>query len=555
MGKTITIQSNHSDSQQSTPWAHVVVLPFFNPKVFKSSEKAKPVERYQEVMNTGELNINSDILSLDVSESKASFSNVANITLAYSNVNYSEALHAGDHILVWMGNNSESHTELINNLANKKKCNGANSGLKFIGKIVSVRASMITQATGIKQVRYSISASGFTELGATIYYNPVLSGNLNNSKAVSNSVAYLREVSSLYSNLIYDTNDESESSQGFIRFFINVFLGSGPDKTEVDGHAVTTNRGFFIPTRLYNILTGENISTASYTDILHRIIGRQKYTDKNYYPNKTNEKVVSLKKNEFMCDKLYGGLIGSPKIFESTIWSLIQSYRNPEINEAYAATKLNQNGDIFPHFIARQIPFTTDSFESNSLGFTLYSSLPSWKISNNWPVFSFNIGTSDASRFNTFVVFPHLSGLDYSGTNIVDPQIRSAMLNLMDVNDGDIFRHGPRSKTVNVYSTSKDKIPEEAWTKLISDFYLNGHLKYNGTIDMAGIQDPICIGDNAIISNKLFHIEQVNHRYMQLENGPRSFVTSLAISRGVGLESQQDSKLSVGSTTESGSNG
>jgi hypothetical protein len=296
------------------------------------------------------------------------------------------------------------------------------------------------------------------------------------------------------------------------------------------------------------VLTGKNKSTSNYVDILHRIIGIQKYQNL-YYPEKSNDDVVDARKNEYLCNKLYGALIGSPQIFNSSIWSQIQSYKNPEVNETYTATKLNQNNEIFPHFI------------DSSIKTTKYSELPVWKISNDWPIFSFNIGTSDASRFNSFIAFPHLDELSIRGTNALDPQIVAAAKNLFEVNDADIYRHGPRNKISHVYTTvkelnNKNKEPSgEIWTKLISDFYLDGHLKYNGTIDMAGVQDCICVGDNLRVSNKLFHIEQVNHRYIQSQEGTRSFVTSISISRGIGIEdTSQDDKMLVGKTSESGSN-
>ncbi len=550
----IPINSNNSDSHQSSPWAHIVVLPFVDPKsveVSKDDSQDRDV-LFDNVMAVSELSIDTDILSLDISETKSQFSNLANITLASGKVNYSDKLHAGDHILIWLGDKSENHEKLKSNLRGRLRCNDADSGLKFIGKINSVRAAMTTNGNGVRTVRYTITAAGFTEFAATVYFSEALKNSyISQPTRTTKSINFLSGISSTWSKLVFGDSTDSQSSQGFIRFFINVFLGEGPsDKVRLD-NVYSSNNSFYIPKRLNQILTGKDLSGTTYTSILHRLIGIQKYSEAKYYPDFGGKESESEKVNEFIGDKLVGGMLGAPEIFNSTVWSLIESYKNDQLNETYTATRMNHQGFIFPHFIARQIPFTNDSF-SKKLPTTKFSSLPVWKIADNWMVYSFNIGTSDASRFNFFQVFPHIMGETFNGKQQDALGIAISQKNYVAY-DADIIRHGPRNKISRIYNNPlKDKSTQNAleWTELVSDWYRDGHLKFNGTIDMAGVSLPISIGDNLKISNKLFHIEQASHRYVVSDNGMKSFITSLSLSRGLSIEDNSDDRLKVTATNE-----
>jgi len=545
-----TIESSNSDSHQSNPWAHIIALPYKDPKS-NGIDGIKKDQIFDEVMATSEISINSDILSIDISETKSQFSNLANITLASGNINYSESLHAGDHIVIWLGDGSDKHQNLKNNLKKGLRCNGSDSGLKFIGKINSVRATMTTTGSGVRTVRYTITAAGFTEFGATIYFSEALRTSFTGDVARGGkSISFLSSISTKWTDLVFGSTTESQSSQGFIRFFINVFLGVGPEKTKVLDKNYTSNRSFFIPKRLNEILTGTSQSVSTYTDILHRIIGIQKYSSNSYYPEFGINNSETQESNEFICDNLYGGMLGAPEIFNSTVWSQIDAYRNEQLNEAYTATRMNNEGYIFPHFITRQLPFTNDSFtqepsnSEKSIKTTPFSSLPVWKVSNNWPVYSFNIGTSDASRFNCFQAFPHLMGEGVNGKTLNAQEIAISENNLV-VYDADVIRNGPRNKVSRLYNNPiKDGVTNSRrWSFLLSDWYKDGHLKFNGTVDMAGVTLPISIGDNLKISDKLFHIEQISHRYMVSDNGQKTFTTSLALSRGLTVATGLDNKL------------
>ncbi len=235
-----------------------------------------------------------------------------------------------------------------------------------------------------------------------------------------------------------------------------------------------------------------------------------------------------------------------PETFDSTIWALIDNYKNGTINECYNTLRMNKDGDIAPHFTLRQIPFSTDKYTGAK--HTKLSSLPTWNLSPNWKINSFNIGTSDASRFNFFQIFGHYLAYDKSDPNLSQDFEKhfATILKNFDIYGSDIRRSGPRNMIRAVYTNflkAKNEPNVDVWTLLVSDWYINGHLKFNGTVNMAGIAAPICVGDNLQVANKAFHIESVAHSYSNDENsGIRTFNTSIALCRGVVLDEALDSK-------------
>jgi hypothetical protein len=530
------IQSNSSDSHQSTPWCLMLVLPFLNPQQDGLTE--------DDAMKTEDLFIDKDILKIQTQSSKSDYQTVATANLISAKYNYQSKVNPGDHAFIWMGDDRAKLVQLQLDLAAGKKCNGKDSGLKFFGRVISVRTDFVTQGQGIKTVRYNMTMAGFSEFGATIYYNPLLyNSSTQGLPTTGKSRKFLDDVSAKFRSLIFgDKGIDYLTSQGFVEFFINVFLGEGPDKRFVNGAPKNTNTAFLIPSRVAEIF-GVNSPRPTYSDIIHRLLGIQQYDGTSYYPvlKDSDKKLTFLSK-----DRVVGSMLAPPETFDSTIWALIDNYKNPTLNECYTTLKINKDGDIAPHFTLRQIPFNTDKYTGTK--HTKLSTLPTWKLATDWQIYSFNIGTSDASRFNFFQVFGHYLAYDKADPNLSQDFEKhyATILGNFDIYGSDIRRSGPRNMIRAVYTNfikAKNEPNVNEWTLLLADWYKNGHLKFNGTIDMAGVSAPICVGDNLQVANKSFHIESVSHSYTQEENGGiRTFSTSVALSRGIVIDSSLDSK-------------
>lgn len=100
---------------------------------------------------------------------------------------------------------------------------------------------------------------------------------------------------------------------------------------------------------------------------------------------------------------------------------------------------------------------------------------------------------------------------------------------------GQIFRKYTENK-----QSTRNKTVGYLWSNLLADQLFHQHLKYNGTLSVKGIQEPIAEGDNIEFEGMIFHIEQVDHvMYRVDESGKKSFHTTLYVSNGVPLDPAQ----------------
>lgn len=514
----------------------MLVLPFVNPQQDGLTEES--------AMITEDFVIEQDIMKVQCQSAKSDYQSVATVGLVSAQYNYQNKISPGDHAFIWMGDDKANLVKLKQNLAAGLPCNDKDSGLKFFGRVVSNRTDYVTQGQGIKTVRYNLTLAGFSEFGATIYYNPLLyNSSGQNLSIIGKSRVFITDVSAKWRSLIFgDAGKDYLTSQGFIEFFINVFLGEGPDRKKVNGAYKTTNTAFLIPEKVIQIF-GMQSPRPTYSDIIHRLLGIQQYDGSTYYPilKESPKKLTFLSK-----DRVVGSMLMPPETFDSTIWSLIDNYKNATINECYTTLKLNKDGAIAPHFVLRQIPFNSDTYNGTAKN-TKYSTLPTWKLAPSWQIFSFNLGTSDAARFNFFQIFGHYLAYDKSDPNLSQDFEKhyATILGNFDLFGPDIRRSGPRNMIRAVFTNflkAKNEPNVDVWTLLVADWYKNGHLKYNGTVDMAGVSAPICVGDNLEVANKRFHIESVTHTYINDENsGARSFQTSVGLSRGIAIDNSLES--------------
>ena len=76
------------------------------------------------------------------------------------------------------------------------------------------------------------------------------------------------------------------------------------------------------------------------------------------------------------------------------------------------------------------------------------------------------------------------------------------------------------------------------WAKIVGDSVMGSQLKLNGTIEMVGVFQPICIGDNLEFEGIVFHIESVIHNcFIDPISGIKRFKTILKLSSGVSADS------------------
>lgn len=534
------------DSQQAQPNYVIAFIPFVVRDTFYSKTKASEALRTE-----NPLVVVNDAIHISIHQHKGNPLLMAEITLQSGTVNYAAQIAPGDHALIWLMNRQSTFDEISKAVYEKRsKVNTYLSGLKFVGRVNSVRQILqVSPRDGKKVYRYHISLAGFSELQSQIYYNELLSASQPN---FNTHLKFLTEVSDQYRNLLKTINEKGRlSTEDVINFFLDVFMGPGPkdvaSKVNDKMHS-TPNAAFLIPSIIPHYLgiaankKSKNAIGFQYSDLLQRIMGIQVYEGAHY------PKVQQVRNNYFQASPLHGSvLINTVNFNNITLWSLLMRYMNPALNEMYTVLKYNpiQQG-IMPTLVLRQLPFTTEKMKNKYKPgeVTFFTNVHRWKLTENYPIFEYNLGTSDAERFNYFQIYTTSIGLP---TDANDPQklqrLQIAMGNYA-VDESDIYRSGVRTFILTVDTDAlimpSGQAKTEAikqWVNMVSDFYANGHLKLNGSITVAGIQSPICIGDNLEFDNKLFHIEGIRHEFrVDTARGSKSFLTTLVLSHGYYLD-------------------
>lgn len=515
---TKLITKNQADSHQAVNWASIGFYPYKNPDTF---HLPKSQQTPANAVDTNRFLIVSDPLSVTVSNSKGGVANDADVTLSSGDFNYLNLLSPGDWAIIWMHNSASDFDRVNNKILANTASNGAHDGLKFVGKVFSVREVFTFEPGGMKTVRYQVKLKGFSEFDNTIYFNPFLAA------ADDTGHSFLAKISEEW-NSILGTRNGATPVDKVLSFFIDVFFGKGPStvatKSE-EGLLRSPNSAYLIPSSIAKVMgvkvpiKGNN----SYTDILKTLIGVQQYGTTSSFPSKLTE--------------LLGAIISVPDNFTNiNIWSLLQQHANLTMNEIFLTLRLDNKGNIFPTFVARQQPWTSKNYTGKAIA-TKFLNVPRWKIDPSVAVQSYNLGTSNATRCNFLQVYGQLYANLANPADGMRTQIAEGNFAIDNL---DIFRSGLSSYSLTsnhdvtvVDNKSVTNINE--WKNLLSDWYINMHLKATGTIVVAGIPDAIAVGDNLEFQGMLYQIEGVTHSY-QMEGSNKTFYTMLSLSHGVQVD-------------------
>lgn len=562
-----------------------------------------------------------DIASVQVSATKSNHVPTMNVNL-HPGANYLVDVLPGDHVLCWMVQDAAKLTSLVERLKSGKSCNEFDDGLKFVGRVAAVRKNFAISPDGTKRSSYQINAAGFTELDASIYFEPHLA-----IKQVGIASDWLHRYGIDLASLI-QKNGQGIAINSIVPELLRVFFGTGiPKNASIDTalpvtEGLDTPYAFIVPQDVGKIFGVPNGSKphglVAYTDLLEVVHGVQKYFTDFSESNTTevnrgwifNPDASSLKVRFTGVDQL-GTFVPSPPALQGqkTVWSILQQFLNPTVNEMYTTLRVNPNGKVFPTMVVRQLPFSTGLASSEftpktppapprksegkrdedglkldivtfelqrtpefsmagplgrtsqygvsstdptrptkfPIAMTFFTEIPRWVIS---PVLmrSFNIGRSDALRFN----FIHVQGetgqkggFNQTGAFVRDPPI---------VDDLDVARSGLRPYMRTVPCAAQDVVNHGAgaWMHLLSDFLMGQQFTLTGQMELVGIQSPIAVGDNVQFDDTILHIEGVTHSFSSDGMGNRKFSTSLSLTHGMSSETPS-SDFDIYSGLEDGS--
>lgn len=522
-------QEDGSVHQSSPAW----VLTFIN-------WENRDTQRIKNVSSTavrGPLVVENDCVSVSINVNKGTLTHSMTATLVMTDVNYETAIAPGDFVIVNMLNWQKDARDVANSARAKKPINGISDGFKGVFKVQGVRRIVsVDPNSGTKLVFFKINGFAFTEFNNMIYFNPYL---IDPNQDPTNVLLFTSLIGKDWEHLINEKG--ILNCQDIISVLIESFIGSGIDdggRIEKNGIVKSPNVHFFIPALLGNLLGVSGAKAAK--DIYNYIFGLQNYSSGQSQTLASGMNPSGLYKKfsriYYTGKRCSGDSLVKPEFWNQVkTWSILNQYTNSPLNELYTCFRVSPNGRVLPSVVYRQIPFTTEDFKSN-LPVTKFLNLPRWKI-HPALILNMDIGRDESARVN-FVQYFGKSTISDDGAEI---SIENALGNYVyDI--GDVQRSGLRPYVI---TTQFDELKDEKttylspeWAKIVGDCVIGGHLKFNGSIECAGIVDPIAIGDNLELDDVVYHIEEISHVCsISPTDGRVIFRTSLNLSSGVSTNS------------------
>lgn len=505
-----------------------------------------------------------------------------------------------DWVAFWAMEDKETYDRVRKLVMDGKPANDAHSGLKFVGRVSSFRSQTSISGNGVKTARYTMDCHGFREFDNTIYYNEmVFSSQLENPTKIINDIA--KGIND-FIIAIGDKGRMLVKTQTAIPALFHVLFdvdfaqniiantGLSNETKQIFGQlAVTPNKPYYVPERLSNILgvrAGKGQVAPVYSDIVYQYVGIEQYRrsaglgggasirtvsftgNEGYTADNRNPRRQTVssfaeywsdnlqKSNRFKLlyeypksnidgqnQQLDDDLIKQTLHFdERSVWSILSTYLNDPVNEMFTTLKVNPDGRIMPSLICRQLPFSSLEFSKvteseGERAITRFLELPRWKIGESLIV-SFNVGMSDSLDVNYVRLEPLIpvesQTAQRAAANVFAPPTMDA---------AGISRNGLRIYHRQVSAadvpSATGATPTKFYQALMSDILMRQKYTVNGSLMCKGIQDPICVGDNLLLRDVLFHIEGIVHEGNIDPTGRKNFNTSIQLSHGIRLNEEK----------------
>lgn len=546
------------DQISTSPYWAVAVVRFAQPLTFSRSkmfagETSTSYSKNSEdlIRERAPLIISSDVLQMQIDASKSNYTTSLSATLANGPLNYLYEIQPDDWVFAWIVNNQAKFDDILARIRDGKAANNFDDGLKFVGRVQSIRKRLTQSADGHRTVRYQLNAAGFKELDASTFYDPAL------VKEEQSLGQFLTEMNVELDDVFSDAGKSSHglSTTKLIPRLLKIMLGEGvpPDAATFGDVQIATGLtqtpeapyAFAVPPTALKLLgqLNQHKTVPSVSDMLELVIGLQKYHNASGANTPTRiftpDGPDSSTNFRILNEKLLGSFLPLPlNITGKSVWSLMEEFNNPACNEMYTALRVNPQGRVVPTIIVRQLPFSTpiamEKGDPESL--TGHLELPRW-VAHPILINSMDIGKSDALHFNFIHFYGQASaegGVGATNQIIINPPIRD---------EQDIKRSGLRPFMQTVACSIDDTLNEPGeWMKIASDFYIGQQYALTGSCDMIGIAAPICPGDNFEFDDVVYHIESVTHA-CSIQNGQKQFNTTLNLTYG--MRSDSDSPVLV----------
>lgn len=571
------IEQNQADSHQGDYHWFAVIVRFETMKTFS---RDKIIATYggrgldisksdiDPVQELSPLILSSRIQSFVINSSKSSHVSTAAFSVA-PGTQLDRLVHAGDWILFWVHDNKKDNDETLLKVKASIAspiglgANSFHSGLKFVGRVNAPKQSFrVDPDSGRLSSSYELTAVGFQEFDQSIYYTPMhqSQGQIPASNVLEAGAKLQANLESVLQETI-PTGVETKLLQ-----WLNIFLGVGPGDAS-KGYAnvppeigeterqiqkalqQSPNDSYLVPRTVALLLgvPGSFSDANKYVDLLSIFIGvqRAKSVSSALETRRSSPFSGEAAAQGFAFDsvaKPSGSFLAQiTDLNDTSVWSLLQRFSNGPINEMYTCLRANSEGKITPTFVCRQTPYSSRrlaerSYIDGGRPVEAFVNLPRWVIGDSM-VQGGKVGASDSLRINySWITGTNQQQLLAQNQDVVSAVSAPGMADIADVK-----RNGLRTFIRSVNSNVDADFARDGWfaNVLIGDCTLDQHLKWSGNLELRGIQEPICVGDNLEFRDVIYHIESVVHSgHIDGNNGKKTFTTSVSLSNGVSTLSE-----------------
>lgn len=369
--------------------------------------------------------IENDCVGVEVDNPKAGFAKTCQLTMKIGEIYYKNAVAPGDWVFVWMSDQQDNIEQILDRLMKDPngttrrlegtdpsyQLNNWNSGLKFMGRVLSVPEADSISVGGQRMIAQTVSCQAFLELASSIYYTFIAQNVLTLDQSVKDNVMnsdfYAKEIAKIgskpsnattsnpqksasnglevaltnlshaFDNFYRRTDGKDEitgdsSPEAVIGMLFIITMGIDADSNLVN-NAIPGARGTFsdaigIPRsvsgilgrpgtklwQMYNLYLGIQEYDSSASSVWQRF--SPKFTPE------TSKKGSVFYKTPTRCKGFVPFLI--PPIWDNnSFWNIYNSFLNPVCNEMYTCLRINRDGRILPTLVVREKPLSTKLYD------------------------------------------------------------------------------------------------------------------------------------------------------------------------------------------------
>lgn len=406
--------------------------------------------------------VESDVVAVSINNQKASFAKTCQLELRSGEFFYPGAVSPGDWVFVWAHADETRIDEVRNALVELRDTKklpqsvcGWDSGLKFVGRVLTTAVNDSVSSTGVRNVTQSISCQSFLEFATSVYYSDVAQAIFLRAPTSAaqearftaqqqNATRSLKNLGALF-NAFFGQDlwkpDLYPSPDVALAFYYSIAMGVEAEVPTLERNGVSIKGSISdaidVPPTVAQLL--DKPKARKLWELLNVYLGVQRYSGSganvwerfspevsvNGFERKrapTPETVTFL-----VCPtRLKGWVPYYPQPWTNvSLWSILSGTLNEPINELYTSLRVDRFGKIRPSLIAREKPLSTRLFDQvNTTEFvtvrdrrrggpgrpklslsesekvrTLYETVPRW-VADDSVVTQASIYTTESDRVN-----------------------------------------------------------------------------------------------------------------------------------------------------------